>query len=546
MGMGLLGNHRKMVTPDNPIMEDPTKPRINEPGGMGPQRRYAPGTPGVVLEPDGSGRHALFGTNEDELRIWPPRDEQQNAQQAQGGTIFGMEPNKFSQFAGGMAAAIAPNTVGGRMGMIASGMAQNSEENKRRDDAVQRQQEEMDYNRDMKGMELAHKIGTNKLFPKQSRLDALNSMVGSLNKYHFKDNPMPLFDDLPQDQEAGDFANRVQAIASSGLAKEKQYEMMNMLRAEYPEMNAQISGMADLYKPESSNETFKTPLPTTDKGWTVSTNNKGVNVVRMLGPDGNAMEEPYDPKKHGFAEKATGEYRTEAAAVAEAIATGKQPPELSGFGMAKLAPEVRAILAERGYDLTSATLDWKAQQKHVQSLNGTQQLRLRQAVSFAYDSLDLIEDLNKQWKAGQFPPLNKLQLQAAMNGVLGKDAQIIATKLNTQITDLASELGTVYKGGNSSTDESLKMAAENLKSEWSEEQLQGNIDLVRQNLKIRKNSIESTLAAGVVGDRQGRSAQSEGSQGSGESQKQIARTGIEKSTGRKVIEYTDGSREYAQ
>jgi hypothetical protein len=158
--------------------------------------------------------------------------------------------------------------------------------------------------------------------------------------------------------------------------------------------------------------------------------------------------------------------------------------------MAKVAPQVRAYLADKGFDLTTAEQDYNATKKYLGSLNSTQQVRLRQATTFAYDSLDIIEKLGKEWDAGRFAPLNWVNLQAAKTGVYGKEAAKISTKLDAQIADLTSELGTVYKGGNSSTDESLKLAAQNLKSQWDYDVLVSNIDQIRANLKIRQNSMK--------------------------------------------------------
>lgn len=193
-------------------------------------------------------------------------------------------------------------------------------------------------------------------------------------------------------------------------------------------------------------------------------------------------------KAKGTAQQANGQ----AVAVADAIMEGKQPPELSGFGMSRIAPEVRKILAERGFDLTRASEDWLAQKKIIQTMNSTQQVRLRQAVGFAYESLDVIEDLAKRWDASGFPLLNSAALIAADQGAMGPEAQKLATQLKSQIADMTSELGTVYKGGNSSTDESLKLAAENLKAKWSKETLLSSINLVRKNLKLRQNSIRNS------------------------------------------------------
>ena len=199
--------------------------------------------------------------------------------------------------------------------------------------------------------------------------------------------------------------------------------------------------------------------------------------------------------------KARQAYKTEGlqgqvAKIGDAIIAGQQPPEISGFGMAKIAAPLKAYLADKGYDQKQALLDYGAQKKFLSTLNGQQQLRLRQAITFTTDSLGIVEDLAKQWDGGNFPLLNRANLIAAKNGAMGPEAQKVATKLDTQIADLTSELGTVYKGGNSSTDESLRLAAQNLNGAWSKGQLLENVALIRKNLTIRKNSIETS---GVVG-----------------------------------------------
>jgi len=199
--------------------------------------------------------------------------------------------------------------------------------------------------------------------------------------------------------------------------------------------------------------------------------------------------------------------------IAQAIMEGKQAPILTGlYGQ---SANVRAALQKKGYDLASAQMDWQATQKLLTTMNSSQQTRLRQAVNFSYDSLDIIDQLNQAWKGGNFPLFNSAAITAASSGVDNKplakpiditipnpdgssttttikDKQGLATLLNAQINDLTSELGTVYKGGNTSTDESLSLAAGNLKSNWSEETLNSAVQLARTNLQLRKNSIETT------------------------------------------------------
>lgn len=177
-------------------------------------------------------------------------------------------------------------------------------------------------------------------------------------------------------------------------------------------------------------------------------------------------------------------------AIADAIVQGLQPPTMTGL-YGKTAA-VRAALARRGYNLTNATLDYDATKRHFATLNGPQQTRLRQAANTAMHSLDVVEELSNKWQGGAFPLLNKGRLAAATNGVLGPEAQVLATQLTAVITDVTSELGNVYMGGNSPTDHALQLAAKNLSEDWSLPQLKAALDLARTNLTIRQNAIRNS------------------------------------------------------
>ncbi len=68
------------------------------------------------------------------------------------------------------------------------------------------------------------------------------------------------------------------------------------------------------------------------------------------------------------------------------------------------------------------------------------------------------------------------------------------------IADMTSELGTVYKGGNASTDESLRLAGQNLQADWSAQTLLDNIKQIKQQIVYRKNSMK-VLTQGTPGNR---------------------------------------------
>lgn len=186
--------------------------------------------------------------------------------------------------------------------------------------------------------------------------------------------------------------------------------------------------------------------------------------------------------------------------IADAIEAGIQPPDVKG--LYRFGAPVRAELSRRGFDLTTANREWGAVQRHMSSLNGPQQTRLRQSIDFAYHSLDQIEDLYNQWQrvgpASGLRLLNRGALATAKQ--LPGEAGAIAQGLEGQINDLVESLGSVYMGGNTPTDNAFKLASANLSGNWNEETFKKSLALVRNNLKMRQNAMMNALPAGLRAD----------------------------------------------
>lgn len=185
-------------------------------------------------------------------------------------------------------------------------------------------------------------------------------------------------------------------------------------------------------------------------------------------------------------------------AISDAIINGDQPPVTTG--LYHYGPLVKADMAKKGFNFTKQNEDWTATQKRMSVMNSSKQLSLVSAVNQVDETLPLIEQLTTQWQGSGFKPLNKANLELARQGVLGQEAQSLATRLSSAIADITSELGTVYKGGNASTDESLRLAAENLQADWSAETMLDNIKQIKQQLVYRKNSMK-LLTQGTPGNR---------------------------------------------
>jgi hypothetical protein len=186
--------------------------------------------------------------------------------------------------------------------------------------------------------------------------------------------------------------------------------------------------------------------------------------------------------------------------IADAIESGDQPPTLQG--LYRNAGPVRAELARRGVPIARMEMDWNATKKYMGTLNGPQQVRLRQAIETAGDSLDKIQGLYDEWR--KLAPVSGFKIAnhaalVAMKNLPGR-AGAVANALDAQIADLTAELGNVYMGGNSPTDHSLKLAQQNLSSDWGPDAFAEAMKQARLNIGIRKNSITHGAPAGVSGE----------------------------------------------
>lgn len=181
-------------------------------------------------------------------------------------------------------------------------------------------------------------------------------------------------------------------------------------------------------------------------------------------------------------------------ATVDGVVSGKIPPTAVMNGRSPRDFQARAELARQGFDLSLATQDWTATQKNLASLNTTGQLRLRQAVGFVNESLNKVDELATAWNAGPYPALNQVSLAAALQGANGPAAQSLARQLQSQITDMQSELAVVYKGGNSPTDQGLASASKMLDLSDPKQTILDTTKLIRQNMVYRNNSLSQPVA----------------------------------------------------
>ncbi len=279
-----------------------------------------------------------------------------------------------------------------------------------------------------------------------------------------------------------DIQNQAKAIQEQMLAAERRstdWYRRNEIRLRENALNRQPRGAAT--KPTK---------------FTKEVNGVPHNMVAVYDNEGNLLR----TDDLGPASPGTGQAtQTDVQSLIEGIRDGQIPPDISRNVGYRDRTAVVGGLAKQGYNLVTAQRDWQAIQKYMSTLNDRKQVTLRQAIEFTYGSLDQIEGLYNQLQKTGLPTgykaWNKVALAAATQ--TPGETGAIAQALQTQINDLTSELGTVYKGGNAATDESLKLAAENLKANWNPQTFKKAINILRNTLRIRRNSILNTGVAGM-------------------------------------------------
>jgi hypothetical protein len=196
---------------------------------------------------------------------------------------------------------------------------------------------------------------------------------------------------------------------------------------------------------------------------------------------------------------ASGKYNQEVLGNVYGIATGLQPPTITG-SMGAFSSYIKAGLSAVGFNMVDATNEWTATQKYIASANSPTQVKLKQAITSVQQGIGQLKSDAAKWNAGGFAPLNSANMIAALSGAYGQDAQSIAADFQQQSTIIQDELGQTFMGGNSPTDKALGLAGKVFDTSWSDTTLNSALDQLDTNLGFRMNAINTVQVGGLGGD----------------------------------------------
>ena len=180
--------------------------------------------------------------------------------------------------------------------------------------------------------------------------------------------------------------------------------------------------------------------------------------------------------------------------IAQAIASGDQPPVLTGlYGASSL---VRASLAKNGFDLSKAQLQWDAAKKQVTSLNGPQQIRFVGLANSVVNTIDEVKDLAQQMQLSGIPLLNKAKLLAYIQTAGNSEGGQLATRYINAVNTAKEEFANLANGGYAPTDAAWKLADQQINGDYGVKQLTAALTESQRLIKYRLAAMPGLSTAG--------------------------------------------------
>lgn len=180
--------------------------------------------------------------------------------------------------------------------------------------------------------------------------------------------------------------------------------------------------------------------------------------------------------------------------IADAIMSGKQPPVTTG--LYKQGAAVRAQLAKKGFDVTSAELEWKAAQKQVQSLNGPQMTRYAGLAKSVVNTIDEVKSLSEQMANSGIPMLNAAKIQTYIQTAGNSEKGQLASRYLGAVNTLKEEFANLAQGGYAPTEAAWALANQQINGNYGVQQLSASLNEVQRLIRYRLQGIPNFQSLG--------------------------------------------------
>lgn len=154
-----------------------------------------------------------------------------------------------------------------------------------------------------------------------------------------------------------------------------------------------------------------------------------------------------------------------------------------------LGVKIRSELARQGFNLTRAQQEQTALRTHYSTLNTGERANLRVAADATTEALDALEELNEQWKVGNWGPMSWVRVTAAKAGGLGDLAKTLAGDIEAAVAAVRENLATLKSGGSAPTNRTIAEAESALSARSSPASLEATIRRLRQAVGYKRSAI---------------------------------------------------------
>jgi hypothetical protein len=182
-----------------------------------------------------------------------------------------------------------------------------------------------------------------------------------------------------------------------------------------------------------------------------------------------------------------GSRREQAQSIYKGIKDGTQPPTLTG--MTGLAPAIRALASDDGFDLASAQLDYARAQKQVQSLSGPQMTRYVGLTKSVLKTIDEVKDLADKMQQGGIYYYNQFELAKLIKTEGNTERGRLATRYLEAVGVLKEEVANLAQGGYAPTEPAWTLANQQVNENYGAAQLIDSLSEMKRLLNYRFKQI---------------------------------------------------------
>jgi hypothetical protein len=175
------------------------------------------------------------------------------------------------------------------------------------------------------------------------------------------------------------------------------------------------------------------------------------------------------------------------AGVADGIASGQQPPTLTG--LYSMSGPVRAALQERGFDLSKAQLEFERAKKQIGSLNGPQMTRFVGLASSVDRTIDEVRQLSEEMGNWGIPVLNKASLNRVMQTEGNSEKGQLAARYIGAVNTLKEEFANLAQGGYAPTEAVWELANKQIDANYGVKQMGASLDEIQRLIRYRVHAI---------------------------------------------------------